>query len=220
MKEIDINSWKRASHYKLFGSYANPTFKVEVRLDMTNFMKDRPSIDGFFIPFTYLLSLSVNKFEGFRIRYVDGKVVEFDGVSPSYTVFLENENFAFQKTEFDKSYSSYSAQMKKDIEFSKKHALTEQGKNLYDTNNRADLFYLSCLPWIDFTSTDNPLPYENKMSMSIPRINWGKCVKEGNEYKMTLSLTINHAYLDGYEASMMLLDLQEKLNNCKNYFNS
>ncbi len=219
MKEIDINSWKRASHYKLFGGYANPTFKVEVRLDMTNFMQNKPIGDGFFIPFTYLLSQSVNKFEGLRIRYVDGKIVAFNSVSPSYTVFLENENFAFQKTEFINSYKQYSSQMKKDIAFAKENALTEGGKNLYDTNNRADLIYLSCLPWIDFTSTDNPLPYEDKMSMSIPRINWGKCVKENDAYKMTLSLTVNHAYLDGYEASMMICDLQERLNNCKEYLN-
>ena len=219
MKEIDINSWKRSSHYKLFSSYANPTFKVEVRLDMTNFMDNKPDDDGFFIPFTYLLSQSINNFEGLRIRYVDGKVVVFDNVSPSYTVFLENENFAFQKTEFVNSYKQYSYQMKKDIAFAKEHALTESGENLYATNNRADLIYLSCLPWIDFTSTDNPLPYDDKMSMSIPRINWGKCVKENDGYKMTLSLTINHAYLDGYEASMMLCDLQERLNNCKEHFN-
>ncbi len=217
MKEIDINSWKRASHYKLFGSYANPTFKVEVRLDMTNFMKDRPKGDGFFTPFTYLLMKAANKFEGFRIRYVDGKIILFDSVSPSYTVFLKNENFAFQKTEFTPSYKAYAEAMKKDIEFAKNNALTEDGKELYATNYRADLIYLSCLPWIDFTSTDNPLPYEDKMSMSIPRINWGKCVEENGRYAMTLSLTVNHAYLDGYEASMMLNALQEMLNDCTQY---
>ena len=219
MKEIDINSWKRASHYKLFGSYANPSFKVEVRLDMTHFMENKPKGDGFFAPFTYLLMKSANKFEGFRIRHLDGKVVCFDNVSPSFTVFLENENFAFCRTEFVNSYSNFVKSMKENIAYVEKNALSESGKDLYVTNTSADVIYLSCLPWIDFTSTENPLPYENKTSMSIPRLNWGKCVKEGDEYKMTLSVTLNHAYLDGYEASMMILDLQTMLNECEKYFN-
>ena len=220
MKEIDINSWKRASHYKLFGSYANPSFKVEVRLDMTNFMKDKPSGDGFFIPFTYLLIKASNMFEGFRIRYVDGKVVLFDKVCPSCTVFLENENFAFCQMEFDESYKAFLSKARKSIKYVEEHALDNSASELYETNNRADLIYLSCLPWLDFTSTENPLPYDNKTSMSIPRFNWGKCVKEGEAYKMTLSITLNHAYLDGYEASMMLNKLQEMLNDCKEHFNS
>lgn len=219
MKEIDINSWKRASHYKLFGSYANPTFRIDVRLDMTNFMKNKPAGDGFFIPFTYLLMKSANMFEGFRIRYLDGKVVCFDNVSPSFTVFLENENFAFCKTVFTNSYSTFAKNMKKNIDYVKTHALEEDAKELYETNNKADLIYLSCLPWIDFTSTNNPLPYEDKTSMSIPRLNWGKCVKENDNYKMTLSLTVNHAYLDGYEASMMITQLQTMLNECEKHFN-
>ncbi len=217
MKEIDINSWKRASHYKLFGSYANPTFKVEVRLNMTKFMKDRPKKDGFFTPFTYLLMKATNKFEGFRIRYLDGKIVAYDKVSPSYTVFLSNENFAFQKTEYSPSYVEYASAMKKDINFAKETALTDEGKDLYATNNRADLIYLSCLPWIDFTSTENPLPYGDKTSMSIPRINWGKCVENNGEYQMTLSVTVNHAYIDGYEASMMINELQKMLDDPQKY---
>ncbi len=219
MKEIDINSWKRGSHYKLFGSYANPSFKVEVRLNMTEFMKNKPNGDGFFIPFTYLLMKAANKHEGFRIRHVDGKVICCDSVSPSFTVFLKNENFAFCQTEYDDNYSTFKKRMKEDIAYVSEHALKDVGGKLYETNQRADLIYLSCLPWIDFTSTDNPLPYGDKMSMSIPRLNWGKCVKEGEEYKMTLSLTVNHAYIDGYEVSMMLNDLQSMLNQSEKHFN-
>ena len=82
----------------------------------------------------------------------------------------------------------------------------------------ADLIYISSMPWVDFRSISNPLPYENKMSMSIPRFNWGKCVREGDRWAMTLSVTVNHAYIDGYEASMMFLKLQDLLDNCRDYF--
>lgn len=218
MKEINLATWKRKTHYELFGEYANPTFRIDTRLDMTHFMENKPSTDGFFAPFTYLLSRAVNHYEGFKIRYLDGKLVIFDKVSPSYTVFLDNYNFAFQATEYVESYQVFSKTMKTEIEGAKKAALTEEGKDLYKTNYRADFIYISCLPWLDVISTDNPLPYDNKMSMSIPRLNWGKCVKEGDKYAMTLSCTVNHAYIDGYEVCCMINELQDMLNNCEKYF--
>ncbi len=217
MKEIDINSWKRRSHYELFDSYINPSFKVDVRLDMTHFMKNKPEGDGFFAPFTYLLMAAANKFEGFRIRHVDGKIVIFDSISPSYTVFLENDNFAFKSTEYVESYKEFLKTMKSDIETAKKLALCDEGKDLYKTNYRADLIYISCLPWLDFLSIENPLPFENKMSMSIPRMNWGKCVEENGKYAMTLSVTANHALIDGYEVCSMINTLQKMLDTCEIY---
>lgn len=218
MKEIDINNWKRKTHYHLFGGYTNPSYVIDLRLDMTLFMKHKPAGDGFFIPFTYLLMTAVNQFEGFRIRWVDGRPVLFDAVHPSYTVLLDDQNFAFQSTCYDTSYDAFANAMRQDINAVKTGAISEQGGSFFQTNLQADLIYISSLPWVDILSASNPLPYENKMSMSIPRFNWGKCVREGDRYAMTLSVTVNHAYIDGYEVSMMLLKLQELLNSCQNFF--
>lgn len=212
MQEIDIQNWKRKSHYELFGAYADPTFTISVRLDMTHFMAHKPAGHGFFAPFTYLLMTAANRFEGLRIRWVDGRPVIFDTVHPSYTVLLENENFAFQSSVYGSDYAAYQTAMRRDIR------AAEQGEGSFQTNNRADLIYLSSLPWVDTLAITNPLPYENKMSMSIPRFNWGKCVKEGDRYTMGLSVTMNHAYIDGFEACMMLQTLQQLLDTCENYF--
>ena len=212
MQEIDIQNWKRKSHYELFGSYADPTFTISVRLDMTHFMAHKPAGHGFFAPFTYLLMTAANRFEGLRIRWVDGRIVAFDTVHPSYTVLLADENFAFQSSVYGGDYATYQAAMRRDIQ------AAQQGEGSFQTNNRADLIYISSLPWLDFRSITNPLPHGDKMSMSIPRFNWGKCVKEGDRYAMTLSATLNHAYIDGYETSMMMQQLQQLLDTCELYF--
>ena len=142
----------------------------------------------------------------------------FDTVQPSYTVLLENENFAFQSTAYDPAYGVFQAAMDRDIEAVKAGAAAPQNHAFFQTNNRADLIYISSLPWIDTQTITNPLPYEDKMSMSIPRFNWGKCVREGDRYAMGLSVTLNHAYIDGFEASMMLQTLQQLLDTCETYF--
>lgn len=218
MQEIDIQNWKRKTHYQLFGGYANPTYVMEVRLDMTHFMAHKPAGDGFFTPFTWLLMNAANQFEGFRIRWLDGRPVVYDAVHPSYTVLLEDRNFAFQSTVYDGSYRAFADAMARDIAAVKAGAVSGQEGSYFQTNVRADLIYISSMPWVDFRSISNPLPYEDKMSMSIPRFNWGKCVPEGERWAMTLSVTVNHAYIDGYEASMMFLKLQELLDNCHDYF--
>ena len=218
MREIDLRNWKRRTHYELFGGYTNPTYVMDVRLDMTRFMEHRPKEDRFFVPFTYLLMTAANQFEGFRIRWLDGRPVLFDAVHPSYTVLLEDRNFAFQQTGYDASYRAFADAMRRDIEAVKAGAISGQDGDFFQTNVRADLIYISSMPWVDFLSISNPLPYEDKMSMSIPRFNWGKCVREGERWAMTLSVTVNHAYIDGYEASQMFLKLQELLDNCRDYF--
>ena len=218
MHEIDIETWKRKSHYLLFGGYTNPTYVMDVRLDMTCFMEHRSVEDGFFIPFTWLLMMAANQFEGFRIRWVDGRLVCFDAVHPSYTVLLEDQNFAFQATDYCPSYRTFAQTMHRDIADVRAGAVSGQEGSYFETNSRAELIYISSMPWVDFRSISNPLPYEDKMSMSIPRFNWGKCVREGDRWAMSLSVTVNHAYIDGYEVSMMLLKLQELLDNCQDYF--
>lgn len=218
MQEIDIRNWKRKTHYELFGSYANPTYVMEVRLNMTRFMENKPAGDGFFIPFTWLLMNAANAFEGFRIRWLDGRPVLYDAVHPSYTVLLEDQNFAFQCTRYDGSYRTFADAMRRDIAAVRAGAVSGEESGYFQTNVAADLIYISSMPWVDFRSISNPLPYENKMSMSIPRFNWGKCVREGDRWAMTLSVTVNHAYIDGYEASMMFLKLQDLLDNCRDYF--
>lgn len=218
MQEVDIQNWKRKSHYELFGAYTDPSFVVSVRLDMTHFMAHKPQGHGFFAPFTYLLMTAANRFEGLRIRWVDGKVVLFDTVQPSYTVLLDDDNFAFQSTAYNASYAAFRSAIQQDIAAATTGANADESDAFFQTNNRADLIYISSLPWIDTVTISNPLPYEDKMSMSIPRFNWGKCVREGERYVLGLSVTLNHAYIDGYEASQMLTALQDLLDTCENYF--
>ncbi len=217
MKEIDVKNWNRRAHYELFGSYQQPCFRVDVRLDMTKFMKNKRKQDGFFLPFVYLLTKAVNETFGLRLRLKDGGVVDVEKVGASFTVMLSDNNFAFCQAEWTDNYDDFYKGAKNNIETVKRDALKGEG-SCFETNNRLDLVYLSCLPWIDFLSISNPLPFGNELSMSIPRLNWGKCVKEGRKYKMTLSATINHALVDGLEISEFFIKLQNYLDNAKEYF--
>lgn len=73
-----------------------------------------------------------------------------------------------------------------------------------------DLIYLSCLPWFDLTCCTN----ERKVDVddAIPRIKWGKYVKEGDREVLGLSIEVNHRLIDGVHLGRFYERLQEKLS--------
>ena len=216
MKEIDLQSWNRRSHYELFGSYLEPCFKIDIRLDVTKLVLNKKKFGGLFLPFLYLLMRASNEYQGMRLRIVDGKVIDYERVHPSFTIDLPDGNFAFCRADYTEDYGEFYENARKSVEQAK--LSIEQGdKAHFETNNCADLIYVSCLPWIDFVSVSNPLPYTDKLSMSIPRLNWGKFAKVQDRYETTLSVTFNHALMDGREASYMLLYLEELLRDAEKY---
>src|ERR671916_366731 len=58
-----------------------------------------------------------------------------------------------------------------------------------NTGQRDDLAYLSCLPWLDYTSLDNALPHAEDC---IPRVSWGKFVETGGRWSCAMTMEVHH----------------------------
>lgn len=85
-------------------------------------------------------------------------------------------------------------------------------KDTYNLENCCDEFYITCVPWIDFTQITHPIP-DDKYSQCIPRICWGKYVKRNNKYELTLNITVSHIFVDGYLPAKAFNKIQELLDN-------
>lgn len=224
MKKIDVASWKRKELFELFNSYLNPCFTVNVRVDVSGLVKLRErqkkngTDKGFFLPFTYLLMTTINEFEGFRYRILDGEIYDCGFAKPSFTVAVNDENhdFVFCRVDDFSSYAAFAAEGRSRIDEAIENAKNGV-KRHSNVAGEVDVCYLSAMPWIDVLEIYNPLPLENKQLVTIPRLNWGKVVKEGERHLMTLSVTLSHAMIDGYEASMAIKRLEEKLAEPEKY---
>ncbi len=216
MKVIDLEKWNRKQLYETFGSFTNPCFTVDVRLDVTKLVRLKKKTDGFFLPFLYLLMRAVNETEEARLRVKGETVVELDRTDPSFTVLFDDKNFGFCYSVFDYDYSVFAKNTNDAISITK-----ENYKNgIVNQTNHGDSYqktYISCTPWYDIVSISNPIPYESKELLSIPRLNWGKYVKEGFKYKMTLSLTFSHALIDGYQVGLVIERLETMLKDPSKY---
>lgn len=212
MKEmIDVDIWKRKRQYKFFSAFPNPCYTVGKRIDVTNVVRYvKANRKSFFACFVYILTRVCNEFEGYHLRMdKENHVCRYTVIHPSYTVLLPDETYDTCMTEFVDDFEKMYQNIREDI---KRITSGELNHTALNEDERNDVFYYSCIPWIDVESYSNPLPLDRPESLSIPRINWGKFVPVGERYEMYISFTVNHALMDGYELAKSILRLQEALD--------
>ena len=214
MKVIDLATWKRKTPYECFSKYSNPVFSMTVRLDVTELVEfSKKTSTSFFANFLFVVSKCLNGIEDFRIRIKEGKVVVYDVITPSYVVMNDNGVIVTKQTEFSDDYKVFYERVKCDIEEAK-HNLTQTKFNNAGQN---DLFYTSCIRWVDFTSISNPYHVPDAEQSSIPRLAWGKYVEENGRLKMSFDISAHHALMDGYEMSQGFVSIQNALSDIENF---
>ena len=215
MKIIDINTWGRKSQYENFIKYTNPTFSLTTRLDVTDLVTYCKSKDkSFFSCFLYILSKSVNSVPEMRTRIVDGKPVSYDVVNPSYVVIRPDEVIVTCMTEYGEDFTSFYNRSRQDIAL-KKSSVSE---GPFESHDRSDVIYISCIPWMDLVSVINPYNFNNVEQSSIPRITWGKFTKNGfGRYEMGFDISVHHALIDGYQVTKVVAEMSKMLNDVNTY---
>ena len=87
--------------------------------------------------------------------------------------------------------------------------LTSDSYNLENTYNE---YYITSVPWINFTSVTHPIP-EDVSSLSVPRICFGKFVLNNEKYEMPFNITVSHVFVDGFHISKFLKKIEGYLDN-------
>jgi len=205
MRKIDMQSWARREHFKLFNAFNHPHFNMCVNIHLTIFLPYTREHGISFTPaILYLISRTANDIPQFRYRLRDGEVVEHEIVSPSVTILGENELFGFCMIDYSQDFADFYERAKQQIAIIKKHP------SLEDPLGRDDLLFMTAIPWVPFTSFTHPM--QQHPTDSIPRFAWGKYFEEAGHIKMPLSVQGHHALMDGlhmgrfYEAIQKYLD--------------
>ncbi|MCM1990756.1 chloramphenicol acetyltransferase [Oceanirhabdus seepicola] len=205
MRLVDIENWKRKSHYNYFKQLDYPHFNVCGNLDITKFYKYiKEKEQPFFISMLYAATKTANSIKEFRYRIRKNEVVEHENVSPSFTVMSEDEVFGFCAVKFMDEFNIFKANTSKEIEKTKNNILLD------DKAGRDDLIFFTSIPWVSFTSVTHPMhmsPVD-----SIPRIAWGKYFEENGRIKLPLSVQVHHALIDGVHVGKYFNALQEMID--------
>lgn len=205
-QEIDIENWNRRNLYEYFKDYDDPFFNITVNFDVTelyHFCKAER------VPFSlanlfYSLE-TANGIREFKIRLLDGKLVEFDEIHATQTILQDNETFSF-------CYFELKPNLREFAEIGKRQIAKYKSLNTFDVEKeRVDLIYYSVNPWFSFTSFKHARCFDN--TNTIPKIVFGKFFEDGKKLIMPVSVEVNHAIMDGLHVGKFCNSLQEKFDH-------
>lgn len=210
MKEIDLLNWERLRTYEWFKNFSNSTYGMNVRMDVTNLVKyTKENKESFFIDLLYIVLKSLNSIDEMRMRLVNDKPVIFNDINPAFTVMTKTGNFENVRHINHKEFKEFYKISSENIELAKEQL--EIKKDNYNPENCYNEYYITCLPWIDFTEFNHPIP-DDIASQCIPRICWGKYIFKDGKYELTLNITVSHIFVDGFHLSTVFSKIQENLD--------
>jgi len=207
MKIIDLTTWKRRGHLEFFQSCDDPTFNLVADVDVTALMsvcKERGL--SVFLATVYLVTRAANAVPELRTRLrADGQVVEHEVVHPGFTVLDSDELFKFCTASYHDDGRRFFDEAADQVERARrKCGLVEEEPG------RDDLYYMTCIPWVAFTSLKHPMLFQG--NLSIPRVAWGKITRENSAATMPVSLQAHHGLCDGVHAGRFFAELQDRLS--------
>jgi len=192
MRRIDLATWPRRSHLKLFESYAVPytSLVAPVRATKLHRLAKAEGL-GLFRPILWAVSSAANAVPELRQRIRGAEVVEHDVVHPSYTMMSEGEVFNYCTVDHDPDPRAFFAAV--DAENARVEGTTEL---VPDAPGRDDLLFVSSIPWRRFTALTHPVPLDP--ADSYPRLAWGRAEPgPDGEVELSLGVSAHHGLVDG-----------------------
>ncbi len=204
--ELDVENWPRRTAYDFFSDFDDPFFNFTANIDITGlyrFVKE----NGLSISLSaiYYLMTAANGIREFRIRLLEGRLVEFDRVHATETILNDDETFSFAYFEIKPDVFEFDAAGKIALEKYKRL------KTFDVESHRIDLIYFSVIPWVSFTSFKHPSRLDR--TQTIPRVVVGKIFDDGPAKKIPLSIEANHMIMDGLHVGKLFNRFQEMIEN-------
>ena len=206
MRYIDMQTWSRRHHFRVFSTFNHPHFSMCVNVDVTAFY---PFVKrhgySLTVSMVYVISRASNAIPEFRQRIRGDQVVEHEIVNPRFSILIDKDLFSFCAVEYVENFPEFARRAEKHIVDVKAHA-TLEGNPETD-----DVLYMSPIPWVSFTSFTHPMQFHP--ADSIPRFAWGKYFQESDTLKMPLSVQGHHAVMDGIHMGRYYETLQDYLHH-------
>jgi chloramphenicol O-acetyltransferase type A len=206
MKVFDPTTWPRAGAYKMYRHMGAPHIAITVDVDMTDTIREcRATKTSVFAAVMHRLILAANEVPELRQRIrLDGnreEVVQHDSVDAGFTVGVEGGLFNVASVPTVADGAEYARSVREVSD-----ALRQVTEVRHFDGVRDDLIYMSCLPWVRFTSLTHPVHTDRPDT--VPRIAWGKLDDQGDRVLVPVNLQTHHALVDGSHIGAFFQRLQ------------
>lgn len=206
MRYIDMQTWPRRDHFRLFSSFNHPHFSMCANVDVTAFY---PFVKrhgySLTVSMVYVIARASNSIPEFRQRIRGDQVVEHEIVNPGFTILIDKDPFTFCAVEYTENLSEFASRAANNVAYVKAHP------DLENNAEKDDVLYMSPIPWVSFTSFSHPMQLHP--ADSVPRFAWGKYFQESETWKMPLSVQGHHAVMDGIHMGRFYETVQDYLHH-------
>ena len=213
-KYLDTTNWARREVFEFFRKFDKPYFNICVQLNVTRLLAllhNRPEV-SVSLSYHYFALRAANEIEPFRYRFRDGKVIVHDVIHGGTTVLLPNENFTLAYFDYDENFEKFIGPAQQAVE----EVLS--GDGAFRPNPGDDRIHFTALPWVSFTSFSHARNWNTEDS--IPKIAFGKFVKENDRTLLPFSVEVHHALMDGLHVGRYVRRLEEVLAEPEIYLGS
>ena len=198
---VDMESWPRAAQYAFFRTFERPHYAVTARVDVSK-IKVRSADFSIYRASLFAIGAGLHAVPELCMRFRGDVVVRHDRVALSMPVPTASGSFIYAYVPYDPDFAVFDAQAKRLI------AEADTGDLNPDQGGDA-VAYISCLPWLDYTSINNAMPGAQDC---IPRVSWGKIVPKGDGFDMAMTLEVHHALVDGQQVGAYFEAVQAALD--------
>lgn len=205
-KYLDVATWGRRHLFEFFRHYTNPYFNICAQLDVTSLLEmlqPRREISTS-LTYLYFALRAANETEPFRYRLRGDRVLIHDVIHGGTIVLLPNESFNFAYFDYDEDFEKF---IRAAQTASQK---AQQDGAAFEPNPGDDRIHFSILPWMAFTSFSHARDFGSEDS--VPKIAFGKFIKENERTLLPISVDVHHALMDGLHVGRFLTRLQELLH--------
>ena len=206
MEVVDLETWPRRAHFQFFSGLSFPFYNVTSTLDVTGFypwVKERRL--SFYYSLIYATMAVMNGLPDYRYKIRGEQVVKHDHLDPSFVVMDGSTHLLKILTvPFGGTLEEFCARC------ARQEAEQREPFPTAESEARDDLVYISCLPWMSFTSLTNEM--DTDPNDSIPRVTWGKFEDRDGRLLLPYAVQLNHRLLDGWHLSQLVNGVQAWLD--------
>lgn len=202
---VDLNTWERRAAFEFFKDYEDPFFNITANLDVTTLYRScKESGFPYSLGVLFIALAAANRIREFRLRLLDGRVVEYDRVEGTQTILNEDKTFSFSYYEWIEDAGQF---MRRAQEARDRYL---ELKTFDVETDRLDLIYFSAFPWVSFTSFKHASRLDK--TQSVPRMVFGKYFEDQGRMKMPFSVEVHHALMDGYHVGQFFEAAQGEID--------
>jgi chloramphenicol O-acetyltransferase type A len=210
-KYLDVATWARRDVFNFFLHFDKPYFNVCTQLDITNLrasLRGRPNV-SVSLAYHYFALRVANEMEHFRYRLRGEQVLVHDIIHGGTTVLLPNDTFTLAYFDYHEDFGEFMSGAKAAVEEARQEASFKPRRE-HDAR-----IHFTTLPWLAFTSFSHARNWGREDS--VPKIAFGKFIRQNDRTLLPFSVEVHHALMDGLHVGRYVTSLEEALGKPEAY---